>query len=99
MSPVTTFLLVVIAMALLSGPLYMRMLAHGAKPDVWWRGRRDGSFLFGLVLLVPGLILSLIGGVGPLTLGWLLLVCAAFNLSIAATCHVALRRLPPQDGA
>ena len=56
------------------------------------------SFLFGLVLAVPGLILYLIGGVGPLTLAWLLLVCAAFNVSIAATCHVALRRLPPQDG-
>lgn len=44
--------------------------------------------------------LYLIGGVGPITFAWLLLVCAAFNLSIAATCHLALRRLPPpQDGA
>ena len=99
MTPEATFLLVVILMALIAGPFYMRMLAHGAKPDVWWRGRRDGSFLFGLVLFVPGVILYLIGGVGPITLAWLLLVCAAFNLSIAATCHIALRRLPPQDGA
>jgi hypothetical protein len=99
MTSVTTFLLVVIGMALLSGPFYMRMLAHGPKPDIWWRGRRDGSFLFGLLLAVPGLILYLIGGIGPITLAWMLLVCAAFNLSIAATCHVALRRLPPpQDG-
>jgi hypothetical protein len=98
MTSVTTFLLVVIGMALLSGPFYMRMLAHGPKPDIWWRGRRDGSFLFGLLLAVPGLILYLIGGIGPIT-AWMLLVCAAFNLSIAATCHVALRRLPPpQDG-
>jgi hypothetical protein len=98
MTPEATFLLVVILMALISGPFYMRMLAHGAKPDVWWRGRRDGSFLFGLVLFVLGVILYLIGGGGPITLAWLLLVCAAFNLSIAATCHVALRRIPPQDG-
>ena len=99
MTPEATFLLVVILMALIAGPFYMRMLAHGAKPDAWWRGRRDGSFLFGLALLVPGIALYLVGGVGPITLAWLLLVCAAFNLSIAATCHVALRRLPPQDGA
>ena len=95
MSPELTFLLVIIVLALLSGPFYMRMLAHGAKPDAWWRGRRDGSFLFGLVLLVPGIILYLIGGVGPITLAWVLIVSATFNLSIAATCHLALRRLPP----
>lgn len=99
MTPEATFLLVVILMALIAGPFYMRMLAHGAKPEVWWRGRRDGSFIFGLLLLAPGVVLYLIGGVGPITLAWLLLVCAAFNLSIAASCHVALRRLPPRDGA
>ena len=98
MTPLATFLLVVLGMALLSGPFYMRMLARGAKPEVWWRGRRDGSILFGLVLFIPGVICFLIGGVGLITLAWLLLVCAAFNLSIAASCHVALRRLPPQDG-
>ena len=98
MSPVAIFLVALVLLAAGAGPVYMRMLAHGAKPDAWWRGRRDGSFLFGLALFVPGVVLSLIGGVGPLTLAWLLLVCAAFNLSIAATCHVALRRLPPRDG-
>lgn len=95
MSPEQTFLLVVIIMALLSGPFYMRMLSHEAKPDVWWRGRRDGSLIFGLILLIPGIILYLIGGVGPITFAWLLIISAAFNLSIAATCHLALRRLPP----
>lgn len=97
MTPLATFLLVVLGLALLSGPCYMRMLARGAKPEVWWRGRRDGSFLFGLILFVPGVVCYLIGGVGLISLAWLLLICAAFNLSIAASCHVALHRLPPHD--
>jgi hypothetical protein len=64
MTPETTFLLVLIGMGLLAGPFYMRMLAHGAKPDEWWRGRRAGGLIVGLGLLIPGLIAYLIGGVG-----------------------------------
>jgi 4-amino-4-deoxy-L-arabinose transferase-like glycosyltransferase len=92
MTPETTFLLVIIGMAIVSGPLYMRMLAHGARPGEWWRGRRAGGLVVGIGLLVPGLIAYLIGGVGGITLAWMLLVSAAFNLSIAATCHIALRK-------
>lgn len=97
MSPEVIFLLVIAAMALGSGPLYMRMLARGAKPDIWWRGRRDGGFAFGLLLLIVGLVFFLIGGAGAITFAWLLLVSAGFNLSAAAYCHLALRRLPPAD--
>ena len=103
MSSEMTFLLVLIGMAIISGPLYMRMLAHGAKPDEWWRGRRMGGLVAGIGLLIPGLIAYLIGGAGGITLGWMLIVSAAFNLAIAATCHLALRRLasterPVTDG-
>jgi|tagenome__1003787_1003787.scaffolds.fasta_scaffold17892812_1 hypothetical protein len=94
MAPETIFLLVIVGMALLAGPFYMRMLAHGAKPDEWWRGRRTGGLVAGIGLLLPGLIAYLIGGGGGLALAWMLFVSAAFNLSIAATCHVAMRRLP-----
>ncbi|MGN6566147.1 MAG: hypothetical protein ACTHMU_26125 [Thermomicrobiales bacterium] len=97
MSPETIFVLVIIAMGLGAGPLYMRMLAHGPKPDVWWRGRRDGGLIFGILLLVIGVVCFLIGGVGATTLAWLLLVSAAFNLSAAGYSHLALRRLPPGD--
>lgn len=93
MTPETIFLIAIIAMALISGPFYMRMLAHGAKPDEWWRGRRAGGLVVGIGLLIPGLIAYLIGGIGGITLAWMLLVSAAFNLSIAATCHLVLRRL------
>ena len=92
MTPETTFLLVIIGMAIVAGPLYMRMLAHGARPGEWWRGRRAGGLVVGIGLLVPGLIAYLIGGVGGITLAWMLLVSAAFNLSIAVTCHFALRK-------
>lgn len=102
MSPETTFLLVLIGMALLAGPFYMRMLAHGAKPEEWWRGRRAGGLIVGIGLLLPGAIAYLIGGAGGITLGWMLIVSAAFNLSIAATCHLALRKIVtaerPADG-
>lgn len=103
MSPETTFLLVLIGMALISGPFYMRMLAHGAKPDEWWRGRRMGGMVAGIGLLIVGAIAYLIGGAGGITLGWMLIVSAAFNLSIAATCHLALRKIanterPVTDG-
>ena len=97
MTPETTFLLVLIGMGLLAGPFYMRMLAHGAKPDEWWRGRRAGGLIVGLGLLIPGLIAYLIGGSGGITLAWMLIVSAAFNLSIAATCHLALRRIADDE--
>lgn len=100
MSPELLFLLVIVLLALASGPLYMRMLARGAKPDAWWRGRRDGAFIVGLALLIASVVCYLIGTIGAITLAWLLLVSAAFNLSIAAYCHLALRRLAsPGDGA
>ena len=103
MSPETTFLLVLIGLGLISGPLYMRMLAQGPKPDEWWRGRRAGGLIVGIGLLIPGAIAYLIGGAGGITLGWMLIVSAAFNLAIAATCHLALRKLanterPMTDG-
>lgn len=97
MSAETIFLLAIIGLALFSGPCYMRMLAHGPKPDVWWRGRRYGAFTVGLVLLIAGSIFYLIGGVGATTFAWLLLVSAAFNLAIAGYCHLALRRLAARD--
>lgn len=93
MSPEAIFLLVIVLMGVVAGPFYMRMLAHGAKPDPWWRGRRDGAFKVGLALLIVGLAVYAVGTVGAITLAWLLLVLAAFLLSIAATCHLALRRL------
>ena len=93
MTPETIFLLVIIGMGLLAGPLYMRMLAHGAKPDEWWRGRRTGGLVAGIGLLIAGLIARVIGGAGGLALAWMLFVSAAFNLSIAATCHLAMRRI------
>jgi len=93
MSPEAIFLIMIVLMGVVAGPFYMRMLAHGAKPDLWWRGRRDGAFKVGLALLVAGLIVYAIGTVEAITLAWLLLVLAAFLLSIAATCHLALRRL------
>ncbi len=93
MSPETTFLVAIIAVAIIAGPLYMRMLAHGPKPDEWWRGRRAGGLVAGIGLLIPGLIAYLIGGTTGITLGWMLLISAAFNLSIAATCHLALRKI------
>lgn len=98
MSPETTFLLALIGMGLLAGPLYMRMLAHGLKPDEWWRGRRAGGLIVGIGLLIPGVIAYLIGGAGGITLGWMLLVSAAFNLAIAATCHLALRKIATTEG-
>lgn len=97
MDPVLIFLLAIIAVALASGPLYMRMLARGEKPDPWWRGRRDGAFIVGAVLLVAGIVFYAIGGGGAITFAWLLLVSAAFNLAIAGYCHLALRRLPGRD--
>ena len=99
MSAEAVFLLVIVLMGIVAGPFYMRMLAHGAKPDPWWRGRRDGAFKVGLALLVAGLIAYAVGTVGAITLAWLLLVLAAFLLSIAATCHLALRRLTGHGGA
>ena len=93
MSPEFLFLLVVILLALAVGPFYMRLLARGPKPAPWWRGRRDGALIVGLALLLGGIVFALIGGVGAITFAWLLLVSAAFNLSVAAYCHVALRRL------
>ncbi len=98
MTPEAIFLLAIIGVALLSGPLYMRMLAHGPKPDEWWRGRRAGGLVVGIGLLIPGLIAYLVGGVGGITLSWMLLTSAAFNLAIAAACHLALRRLPRAAG-
>jgi MFS family permease len=103
MSPEMTFLLVLIGLGIISGPLYMRMLAHGPKPDEWWRGRRAGGLIVGIGLLITGAIAYLIGGAGGITLGWMLIVSAAFNLAIAATCHLALRKLatterPMTDG-
>lgn len=92
MSPVAIFLLVIVLVAVASGPFYMRLLAHGPKPDVWWRGRRDGAFWFGVVLLVVGGIFALIGG-GATAFAWLLAVSAAFLLSAAGACQVALRRV------
>ncbi len=93
MDPLLIFLVAIVAVAVASGPLYMRMLARGAKPDPWWRGRRDGAFVVGAVMLIAGIVAYLIGSVGAITFAWLLLVSAAFNLSIAAYCHLALRRL------
>lgn len=95
MTPETKFLIAIVVIAVISGPLYMRMLAHGAKPAEWWRGRRMGGLVAGIGLLIPGLIAYLIGGMTGMTLGWMLLVSAAFNLAIAATCHLVLRRLEP----
>ena len=92
MTPETIFLLGIVGMGLLAGPLYMRMLAHGTKPGEWWRGRRTGGLVAGIGLLLVGLIAYLIGGGGGIALAWMLFVSAAFNLSIAATCHLALRR-------
>lgn len=100
MNSVLLFLLVMLLIALAAGPLYMRMLAHGAKPDAWWRGRRDGGLVVGVTLLIGGAVVSLIGGGGALGLAWLLLVSAVFNLSIAGYCHLALRHLASRgDGA
>ena len=100
MSSVAIFLVALVLLAAGAGPVYMRMLAHGAKPDAWWRGRRDGAFWVGLVLLVAGGVFYLVGGLGPVTLAVLLLVSAAFLLSAAAYSHLALRRLPTrEDGA
>ena len=100
MSPVAIFLVAIILLAAGAGPVYMRMLAHGAKPDTWWRGRRDGAFWVGLVLLALGGVFYLIGGLGAVTFAWLLLVSAGFLLSAAAYSHLALRRLPSAaDGA
>ncbi len=93
MSPVAIFLVAIILLAAGAGPVYMRMLAHGAKPSVWWRGRRDGAFWVGLVLLAGGGIFYLIGGLGAVTFAWLLLVSAGFLLSAAVYSHLALRRL------
>ncbi len=93
MSPVAIFLVAIILLAAGAGPVYMRMLAHGAKPDAWWRGRRDGAFWVGLVLLAAGGVCYAIGGLGMVTLAWLLLMSAAFLLSAAAYCQLALRRL------
>ena len=97
MSPVAIFLVAIVLLAAGSGPVYMRMLAHGAKPYAWWRGRRDGAFWVGLVLLVAGGICYLVGGLGLVTFAVLLLVSAAFLLSAAAYSHLALRRLPSAD--
>ncbi len=100
MSPEILFLLVVIVMAIGAGPFYMRMLARGPKPAPWWRGRRDGALIVGVALLIGAAVFSLIGSLGAITFAWLLLVSAAFNLSIAAYCRRALRRLAsPGDGA
>lgn len=93
MDSLQIFLIVIIAIAIASGPLYMRMLARDQKPDPWWRGRRDGAFIVGVVLLIAGIVFYLLGGVGPITFAWLLLISAAFNLSIAGYCHLALRRV------
>ena len=93
MSPEAIFLLAIVLLAVGAGPVYMRMLAHGARPDAWWRGRRDGAFWVGVVLLIAGGIFYLIGGAGAISFAWLLLVSAAFNLSVAAYCQLALRRL------
>ena len=97
MSPVAIFLLAIVLMAAGAGPIYMRMLAHGAKPDAWWRGRRDGAFWVGLALLAAGGVCYLVGGLGPVTFALLLMVSAAFLLSAAAYSHLALRRLPSVD--
>lgn len=97
MSPVAIFLVAIILLAAGAGPVYMRMLAHGAKPDAWWRGRRDGAFWVGLVLLALGGVFYLIGGLGAVTFAWLLLVSAGFLLSAAAYSHLALRRLASRD--
>ena len=100
MNSLLLFLLVLVLIALAAGPLYMRMLAHGARPDAWWRGRRDGGLVVGVALLIGGGVVALIGGTGAMGLAWLLLVSAAFNLSIAGYCQRALRRLASRgDGA
>ena len=93
MSPIAIFLLALVLLAVGAGPFYMRMLAHGAKPDAWWRGRRNGAFWVGLALLVAGGVFYLVGGLGPVAFALLLLVSAAFLLSAAAYCQLALRRL------
>lgn len=97
MSPEQIFLLAIILMALIAGPLYMRMLAHGDRPAAWWKERRDGGFLVGLVLLVAGGVCNLIGGVALITLAWLLYLLAAFLLAIAVTCFLVLRRRSATD--
>lgn len=100
MGPELFFLLGTVILALGAGPFYMRMLAHGEKPDAWWRGRRDGAFSVGLLLLVLGGLFALLGGLGALTFAWFLFASALFLLSAAATCHLALRRLASRgDGA
>lgn len=100
MGPELLFLLGIVILALGAGPFYMRMLAHGQKPDVWWRGRRDGAFSVGLLLLVLGGVFTLLGGIGAVTFAWFLFASALFLLSAAATCHLALRRLATRgDGA
>jgi hypothetical protein len=91
------FLLAIVLMAAVAGPVYMRLLAHGARPDEWWRGRRDGAFWVGLALLLGGAVFYAIGGVGAITFAWLLIVSAAFNLAVAGYCQLALRRLPDAE--
>lgn len=94
------FVAAILVMALVAGPLYMRMLAHGEKPDVWWRGRRNGSFTVGVALLVASAIAYTVGGIGAVTFAVLLAVSGLFLLSAGAACHVALRRLPARgEGA
>lgn len=100
MSAEQLFLLAIVLLALAAGPFYMRLLARGEKPDAWWRGRRDGGLVVGLALLAGAGVGTLVGTAGAIAFAWLLLVSAAFNLSLAGYCHRALRRLASRgDGA
>lgn len=87
------FVAAILAMAVVAGPLYMRMLAHGEKPDAWWRGRRDGSVKVGAALLVAGVVAYVYGSAGAVTIAVLLAVSAVFLFSAAVACHVALRKV------
>lgn len=93
MGATAIFVAAILLMALVAGPLYMKMLAHGDKPDAWWRGRRDGSIKVGLVLLVLGAVTYAYGSISAITFAVLLAVSAIFLISAGAACHVALRRV------